>query len=92
MKTSVTASENGLNNFLVFLIQIRIIKYNLNLERFRIITKKDLYKRSIIEDMKQRNWSYQFLMQAVIFVSLGLKIIFKPENETIYGTNDYLWH
>ena len=55
MKTSVTASENGLNNFLVFLIQIRIIKYNLNLERFRIITKKDLYKRSIIEDMKQRN-------------------------------------
>ena len=32
-------------------------------------------------------------MEAVISSWLNLeKIIFKPENETIYSTNDHLWH
>ena len=32
-------------------------------------------------------------MQAVISSWFNLKkTIFKPENETMYGTNDHLWH
>ena len=55
-----------------------------------------IYKREISVKTFCSNWrhevKYGFLCKQLYLATLNLeKVIFKPENETIYATNDHLW-
>ena len=77
------------------IIQINLCKTaSVQLEKnlYRRIYKRERFVKTFCSNWRHEI-TYCFFCKQWYLARLNLeKVIFKPENKTIYGTNDHLWH